>query len=144
MRSPLYCVSLFSDNRRLPGGISRVSEWWWGHRFLWAELRWVRLVISFYSTSLWVCQCVSVCHCPPSPRHSRFKWADRIFCYSLNTLQRQSCSSSGYHWVEAVCLESLHSAIELGFTGPNVTMCRSAIIIHTIKLITGNNFFYLK
>lgn len=64
------CVS-FPDNRRPAGGFSRVPERRRGHWALWAELRWVRLVISlFYSTSVWVCHRVFVSHTPSSPRHT--------------------------------------------------------------------------
>lgn len=53
---------LFSADRRRAGGVSWVSQRRRGHWSLWAELRWVRLVISFSSTSLWLCSFVSVSH----------------------------------------------------------------------------------
>lgn len=62
MPSPLcLCTSLSSDNWRLDGGFSGVSKWWWRHWSLWAELRWVRLVISFFILLLFGCVSVSLC-----------------------------------------------------------------------------------
>lgn len=51
---------LFSANRRRACGISRVSQWRRGHWSLWAELRWVRLVIFFFYFSLVVSVCLRV------------------------------------------------------------------------------------
>lgn len=117
------CAPLFSDNRRLPGGIGRVSERWWGHRFLWAELRWVRLVISFYSTSLWVCQCVSVCRSSPS-QDSRLP-ADWSFSYILLWLPLTGC----------------HPFCDTSWF--YIVICRGGNVMHAIQLIKGIGILFI-
>lgn len=69
---------LFAADRRCVGGIGRVSQRRWGHWSLWAELRWVRLVISFSSTSFWMCLFVCLSH--HSPAHTVAVWTSRWHC----------------------------------------------------------------
>lgn len=83
--SPLTCppFCLFSADRGR-GGISRVSQRRWRHWSLWAELRWVRLVISFSSTTLWICPFVSVSHHQPVHTVKLCERADGIaMCWVL-------------------------------------------------------------